>query len=321
MSQRSGNSGEGVPNLQNQALLQAMAKMIQDQLEPLMQRIESLEISQANQEHEENPEEVDDVQDQLSQLSMAQQGQRVRPRIDDNLSNIKFTIPVFQGRADPEAYLAWEKKIEHIFECHNYSELKKVKLAATEFMDYALIWWDQMTSSRRRNGEHPISTWNEMKAIMRKRFIPTHYHRDLFNQLQNLKQGNRSVEDYYKEMEIAMIRANIDEDREATMARFLSGLDPNIAATVELQHYVEIEDMVHMAMKVERQLKRKGTTRSYGNTTSKWGQNPYKKNSSFTPNDRGGTSKNVKPSAETNKGKSPSIPVRSRDVQCFKCLG
>ncbi|KAF7821379.1 hypothetical protein G2W53_026834 [Senna tora] len=35
---------------------------------------------------------------------------------------------------------------------------------------------------------------------------------------QNLKQGSKSVEEYYKEMEIAMIRANIVEDREATMA-------------------------------------------------------------------------------------------------------
>uniref|UniRef100_A0A2N9I7U7 Integrase catalytic domain-containing protein n=1 Tax=Fagus sylvatica TaxID=28930 RepID=A0A2N9I7U7_FAGSY len=55
--------------------------------------------------------------------------------------------------------------------------------------------------------------------------------------------------------------ANVEEDREATMARFFSGLNRDIANVIELQHYVEIEDMVHMAMKVERQLKRKGTAR------------------------------------------------------------
>ena len=36
------------------------------------------------------------------------------------------------------------------------------------------------------------------------------------------------------------------------MARFLNGLNRDIANIVELQHYVELEDMVHMAMKVER---------------------------------------------------------------------
>lgn len=44
------------------------------------------------------------------------------------------------------------------------------------------------------------------------------------------------------------------------MARFLNGLNKEITNVVELQHYVELEDMLHVAMKVERQLKRKGTT-------------------------------------------------------------
>jgi hypothetical protein len=51
-----------------------------------------------------------------------------------------------------------------------------------------------------------------------------------------------------------MIRANVVEDREATLTRFLNGLNRDIANVVELQHYVELEDMVHMATKVERQL-------------------------------------------------------------------
>ena len=66
------------------------------------------------------------------------------------------------------------------------------------------------------------------------------------------------MEDYYKEMEIAMIRENVGEDQEATMARFLVGLNREIANLVELQHYVELEVMVHMAIKIETQLKRKG---------------------------------------------------------------
>jgi hypothetical protein len=59
------------------------------------------------------------------------------------------------------------------------------------------------------------------------------------------------VDEYFKEMEIAMIRANVIEDREATMARFLNGLNRDIAHVVELQHCVELEDMVHMATKME----------------------------------------------------------------------
>jgi hypothetical protein len=42
------------------------------------------------------------------------------------------------------------------------------------------------------------------------------------------------MEDYHKEMKVAMIRVNVEEDREATMARFLSGLNRDIANVIEL---------------------------------------------------------------------------------------
>ena len=51
-----------------------------------------------------------------------------------------------------------------------------------------------------------------MKDVTRACFVPTYYNRDLFKKLQLLKQGIKSVEEYYKEMEIAMIRANVTED-------------------------------------------------------------------------------------------------------------
>ena len=66
------------------------------------------------------------------------------------------------------------------------------------------------------------------------------------------------MEDYYKVMKILMIRANVEEDREATMARFVVGLNREITNITELQHYVELEDMVDMAIKVENQHKRRG---------------------------------------------------------------
>ncbi|XP_052477140.1 uncharacterized protein LOC128032566 [Gossypium raimondii] len=209
------------------------------------------------------------------------------------------------------------------FDCHNYSKIKKVKLAAIEFSDYAMIWWDQLTTSRRRNGEWPISTWAEMKAVMRRRFIPSYYHRELYQKLQNLTQGSKSVEDYFKEMEIAMIRADVQEDREATMARFIAGLNRDIANIVELQHYVEIVDMVHMAITVEKQLKRKSTTRSFPTpSTTRWGQSSSKTNPPSGAKEPMVPTKANKPMGDTSKGKATdSCTNRSRDIKCFKCLG
>jgi hypothetical protein len=68
-----------------------------------------------------------------------------------------------------------------------------------------------------------------------------------------------------------MIRANIEEDREATMARFLLGLNREIHDKVEMQHYVELEDMVHTAIKAEQELKRGSGTRAGHNSSSSLG--------------------------------------------------
>ena len=67
-------------------------------------------------------------------------------------------ILYFQGKNDLEAYLEWAKKVELVFDFHNYSELKKVKLVVIEFSYYAIIWWDQLLLNRKRNRERPIET-------------------------------------------------------------------------------------------------------------------------------------------------------------------
>ncbi|GKV46463.1 hypothetical protein SLEP1_g53444 [Rubroshorea leprosula] len=208
-----------------------------------------------------------------------------------------------KGKNDPDVYLDWEKKVELVFDCHNYSEEKKVKLAAVEFTYYAVMWWDQLVLSRHRNRERPVDTWEEMNA--------------------GLTQGSKSVEDYHKEMEIAMVRVNVEEDREAAMAWFLHGLNHDITNVVELQHYVELEDMVHMAMKVEWQLKCKGATtrtRQNSGSSSSWRLNWIKKeeNSAFKPKIPTSKSKEV---GNNEKTKTDNTQGRNRDVKCFQCLG
>ena len=105
---------------------------------------------------------------------------------------------------------------------------KKIKLASLEFEGYALVWWNQVRSDVERMRRPLINTWQDMKRVLRDRFVPSYYGRDLHNKLQRLIQGNRSVDEYYKEMEISLIRAQIEESQEATMARFLHGLNKEI---------------------------------------------------------------------------------------------
>ena len=80
-------------------------------------------------------------------------GKNGHMKVNSNLWSIKMKIASFQGKSDVEAYLEWEKNVEFIFECHQYSKVKKVKLATAKFTNYALVWWDQLVTSRRRNHE------------------------------------------------------------------------------------------------------------------------------------------------------------------------
>ena len=85
----------------------------------------------------------------------------------------------FQGKNDPKAYLEWEKDMEWEFDRHDYSERKKFKLATMEFSSYAATWWDEFVISRWRNEERPIDTWEELKAVMRKRYAPDYYVKEM----------------------------------------------------------------------------------------------------------------------------------------------
>lgn len=49
-----------------------------------------------------------------------------------------------------------------------------------------------------------------------------------------------------------MIRSNDEKDWEAIMALFLNDLNIEIANMVELQYYGELEDILHIAMKMKR---------------------------------------------------------------------
>ena len=125
-----------------------------------------------------------------------------------------------------------------------------------------------------RVGDELITTWRQLKGAMRKQFVPSHYHRLLHQRLQSLSQGNRFVEDYYKEMEMLMMRLNMNEDREATMARFLGGLIREIANQLKLQQYVELEEMLHVAIKLEHQFKRRGVGSQFGGVSNSGRSNP-----------------------------------------------
>src|SRR3954463_16189951 len=95
-----------------------------------------------------------------------------------------------------------------------------------------------------------------MKNVMYARFVPEHYCQDLFDNLQNLKQGTKTIEEFYMEMDMTMMRADVKELKEQTIARFLDGLNRPILKIVNSQPYKTLVNVLHQATKAERHLQK-----------------------------------------------------------------
>jgi hypothetical protein len=83
---------------------------------------------------------------------------------------------------------------------------------------------------------------------------------------------------------------------------------------------VEVEDMVHMAMKVERQLKRKGAARYTSVSSTPW-KPKWDRNDHAVVKGKAEPPKGKDEGTSKNKPKVDFQPSRNRDIKCFKCLG
>ncbi|KAK1680245.1 hypothetical protein QYE76_041093 [Lolium multiflorum] len=225
---------------------------IQRSLRTLTMSVENLTNQQ--QQRDEDPDEVPDRGDRPR--GWAPLGRHGRGQDEeDGLGKPKFSIPKFEGGADVEEYLTWELKIEKLWSLHpNYSEDRKIKLASSEFDGYALRWWDALVRNRQADGEQPIITWRAMKEAMNSRFVPTNYLRTIFDKLTLLRQGVKTVDEYYMEMEMLMQRGRVRESLEMTMQRFLNGLKYDVKGIVRHYSYTNMNQLLHHAREAESQL-------------------------------------------------------------------
>ncbi|XP_056855628.1 uncharacterized protein LOC130505043 [Raphanus sativus] len=121
-------------------------------------------------------------------------------------------------------------------------------------------------------------------------------------------------------METLMIKADVEEPLDATMARFLTGLNRDIQDRMELEDYDSMEQMLHKAILIEQQAKRKGLSKP-----------AFAPKSSFAPKanyqDKGKSSSSTNTAFKTNasahvdREKKEEAPKRTRDIQCFRCHG
>jgi hypothetical protein len=112
-------------------------------------------------------------------------------------NQVLVSMPPFNGHFKPDLYIEWEFKINAIFASHNFSERKKVKVAVGTFTGFATVWWSEYC---RLYLDYVPTTWDDLKLIMRDRFVDVYYTRGMIKKLQHLKQGSDTITKYYDDL-------------------------------------------------------------------------------------------------------------------------
>ncbi|XP_019059496.1 PREDICTED: uncharacterized protein LOC109117167 [Tarenaya hassleriana] len=218
--------------------------------------------------------------------------------------------------------------MDNIFGCYSYSERKKVQYAAAQLAENALTWWDREVTERQRGHYAQVETWREMKNLMKKRFVPPHFHRDLQWRYRRLAQGSRSVEEYFEEFESIRSRLELDEDEETVMAQFLDGLQDKIGCKGERHPYQGLQDLVHLAVQIEQHERRKssrlGKPRAYASGTSSTPSKPTSFRREVPESRTVSSFRDKGKNPETLRPKPPPKPpkdTRAREIICYKCRG
>ncbi|GJZ48798.1 putative nucleotidyltransferase, ribonuclease H [Tanacetum coccineum] len=158
-----------------------------------------------------------------------------RPRRDQREDNrrwesgMRVNIPEFDGNTlNPEGFIDWLVAVEEVFEFKEVPENKRVSLIATKLRGRASAWWQQLKLTRERVGKPRVTSWRKMKKLLRENFIPHNYQRLMYQRLQNLKQGTKSVKDYTTEFYQLIARNDIQETKDQLVSRYIGGLRVHI---------------------------------------------------------------------------------------------
>jgi hypothetical protein len=232
--------------------------------------------------------------------------QRRPPRRSARSDDIRVEIPDFEGKLQPDEFVDWLQTVERVFEYKEVPEEKKVKIITVKLKKHASIWWENLKKNRECEGKRKIKTWEKMRRELTRKFLPVHYYQDNFLQLQNLRQKNLSVEEYTREFEKLMMKCDIHEKEEQTIARYLGGLNTDIAHPVQLQQYWSVEDVIRLALRVEKQIPKRSSYKNFSFTEN----SPYPRKPPVEQ-----PSSSVKPSPKT------STQNKTKAVKCFKCQG
>ena len=123
-------------------------------------------------------------------------------------------------------------------------EEKQVKIVAYKLRGGASVWWDQIQFSRRREGKQVVRTWNKMKQLLRKMYLPPDYQ-----QYMDCNQRYKTVTEYVNEFYRLGARLNLADTEIQKVSRFMSGLKDSIRDELTMNTIWTMNEAINYAKK------------------------------------------------------------------------
>ncbi|KAH9685159.1 Endonuclease [Citrus sinensis] len=176
------------------------------------------------------------------------------PECEDKLSG-SFTNLFFRRRPRTESTddRRWESGLR--IDIPEFQ--RSVLLAATRFRGRAAAWWQQTKLTRIRQGKKKIDSWEKFKKHLRGVFLPHNYDKLLYQQIQNLRQGNRSVDDYTTKFHWLVARNDLTETEEQQVSCYIGGLRSQFQDQLNLLDPYSISEAHQQALQLEKQFSRR----------------------------------------------------------------
>ncbi|MDQ4222769.1 retrotransposon gag domain-containing protein, partial [Pseudomonas aeruginosa] len=114
-----------------------------------------------------------------------------------------------------------------------------------------------------------IVAWAKMKKMLKATFLPYNYQSLMYQRLQNLRQGTRTVNDYADEFYQLIARNDIMETEEQLTARFVGGLRIQIQDMVNMFDPRSVAEAHQKALAWEKQGRRGGGVMTSSNIQGK----------------------------------------------------
>ncbi|XP_051143819.1 uncharacterized protein LOC127260167 isoform X2 [Andrographis paniculata] len=107
---------------------------------------------------------------------------------------MRHNPPTYSGSVEPGVLEFWVEKMEKIFRVVQVPPDQRVNIGAYFLEGRANRWW---LGEEAAGVDQVDMTWDEFKAKLKARFIPSHIRKAKKQELLDLKQGSMSVEDYF----------------------------------------------------------------------------------------------------------------------------